>query len=81
MEKGKEENMKKGDIVRLKSGGPSMTVLITDDKTTECQWFTLSGEMCREPFSNDTLEPCGATDLTRSLISFLDRSELNIRKR
>ena len=70
--------MQKGDIVRLKSGGPSMTVLILGDKTTECQWFTLMGELRREIFSNDTLDPCGSSDWARSLIAFLDRAEVKV---
>ncbi|MCY4596593.1 MAG: DUF2158 domain-containing protein [Bryobacterales bacterium] len=31
---------KKGDIVKLKSGGPDMTInVITDRESAECWWF------------------------------------------
>ena len=41
------EDIKKGDIVRLKSGGPKMTVVgigkygyYTEEIGAKCQWFT-----------------------------------------
>ncbi|MCH8203251.1 MAG: DUF2158 domain-containing protein [Proteobacteria bacterium] len=34
------ENLKVGDIVKLKSGGPRMTVTLTEgDGPVECKWF------------------------------------------
>ena len=32
-----------GDVVRLKSGGPDMTVSKTGDGAAECQWFGPDG--------------------------------------
>ena len=68
--------MEKGSVVRLKSGGPPMTVLITDEKTTRCQWFTLLGELEDSTFATETLEDCGAFDFLRTLGAFLDRVEI-----
>ncbi|MEN6560098.1 MAG: DUF2158 domain-containing protein [Acidobacteriota bacterium] len=36
-----DQQFKKGDVVRLKSGGPKMTVtsIIQDDGSLECTWF------------------------------------------
>lgn len=31
--------MKIGDVVRLKSGGPAMTVMALDHQGVTCQWF------------------------------------------
>jgi uncharacterized protein YodC (DUF2158 family) len=33
-------NIKKGDVVQLKSGGPHMTVQQTNDESAECVWFS-----------------------------------------
>jgi uncharacterized protein YodC (DUF2158 family) len=33
------EAFKKGDVVRLKSGGPWMTIVSVEGNTAECQWF------------------------------------------
>jgi uncharacterized protein YodC (DUF2158 family) len=80
MEKG-EESMQRGDIVCLKSGGPAMTVLIVDEKVTECQWFNLMGEVCREPFCNDTLKPSSPTNLYHSITALFDRIRVDIYNR
>jgi uncharacterized protein YodC (DUF2158 family) len=71
----KEKQFKSGDIVRLKSGGPDMTV-VGRDKSTEvdaiiantsdwvdCMWF--AGKKCeKESFPPETLgrvEPSSST--------------------
>lgn len=57
------QDIKPGDQVRLKSGGPTMTVEQngTSDMTGEdfavCVWFNDKGELKREPFSPVVLIP------------------------
>ena len=70
--------LQKGNIVRLKSGGPSMTVLISDEKTTRCFWFTILGELKESTFNADMFEECGSIDFLRTLRAFLDRCEIRI---
>lgn len=39
------EAFKAGDIVRLKSGGPKMTVkLVSTESTAHCFWFNTTGD-------------------------------------
>ena len=47
-----------GDIVRLKSGGPKMTVLSTDGdaETFACEWFDRNGKLHRDSFQGSSLE-------------------------
>ena len=54
-----------GDVVRLKSGGPEMTVseypikLIDGKenlKEAKCQWFNVKGKLSNSTFVIDTLE-------------------------
>ena len=33
------EQFKAGDVVRIKSGGPKMTVLWVDEHTANCMWY------------------------------------------
>jgi len=60
--------IKAGDVVRLKSGGPAMTVESTDGKTAMCRWFhdkkaesrnfqVVALELDDEPDSIDPDEP------------------------
>lgn len=52
------EQFSKGDLVRLKSGGPLMTVVYVDnDGETQigCVWFR-NGEECRGSYPPETLE-------------------------
>jgi uncharacterized protein YodC (DUF2158 family) len=50
--------IKKGDTVRLKSGGPLMTV---EDATyadaIRCTWFDDKSKRCREEFDIEILKP------------------------
>jgi uncharacterized protein YodC (DUF2158 family) len=51
-----------GDIVKLKSGGPDMTVRIVPDatgKTYTCQWFA-GKKLEQGSFPGDSLEPVKA---------------------
>lgn len=57
--------IKKGDVVRLKSGGPQMTVsqypVETIDKKVidgkvECEWFNDEGRLTHSLFNVETIE-------------------------
>lgn len=57
--------IKAGDVVRIKSGGPKMTVVRiweqygtvgADGTKAYCQWFTNNGLLESQSFSIDTLE-------------------------
>src|SRR6266566_8335263 len=40
------ENLQVGDVVQLKSGGPTMTInTINNDRSLFCQWFDKNGEL------------------------------------
>jgi len=46
-----------GQIVRLKSGGPKMTVKSADGKATwACQWFDRNGKLHNDSFQEDMLD-------------------------
>ena len=49
----KPKDLSIGDIVRLKSGGPDMTVVGTGVKV--CEWFT-GTTLCQVAFPSDILE-------------------------
>jgi uncharacterized protein YodC (DUF2158 family) len=55
---------KAGDVVRLKSGGPLMTVLAASDDQVWTQWFDESGSLRLKPLNPVTLqiEQGSATD-------------------
>lgn len=54
----------KGDVVKLKSGGPWMTVKWTENRHGEdvalCEWFTTDGVNHSEVFGLEQLELKGA---------------------
>jgi len=47
---------KSGDCVKLKSGGPTMTVSNAKDDTIECSWF-VDGTIQHSTFTPDSLKP------------------------
>ncbi len=46
-------NFTKGEIVRLNSGGPKMTVLATKGNKITCQWFDRNGKMHKSDFDSE----------------------------
>ena len=45
----------KGSVVRLKSGGPYMTVHAINNEDYECQWFDKDGKLISNIFPEETL--------------------------
>ena len=45
-----------GDIVRLKSGGPKMTVLESGGEQVQCKWFDRNGKMHTDSFPTAMLD-------------------------
>ena len=43
-----------GDIVRLKSGGPLMTVTLGGGDRVRCQWFDTENQLFTEIFDTQT---------------------------
>jgi uncharacterized protein YodC (DUF2158 family) len=54
------DSFKPGDVVRLKSGGPAMTVTQLNSAVMEngadCQWFDSKDKLKRGVFSQDALK-------------------------
>lgn len=51
------EKIKVGMVVRLKSGGPQMTVkFYTISGTWQCSWFDTKGELKESDFAEEQLE-------------------------
>lgn len=54
------ESFKAGDVVRLKSGGPSMTVVHTNvvglPNGAACTWFDDKNQVQKASFTQDALE-------------------------
>jgi len=46
----------KGDIVRLKSGGPKMTVSSVKATAIACQWFDRNGKTHKSDFDVEMVE-------------------------
>ena len=59
-------DFKPGDMVRLKSGGPSMTVEEVGDKETICCWFGNGDEYQRRHIANVVLSSMSDTSSARS---------------
>jgi uncharacterized protein YodC (DUF2158 family) len=51
-----------GDVVFLKSGGPSMTVASVDEDSVECLWLGEEGELFRETVPSIVLTAAPADD-------------------
>lgn len=51
-----DQSFKPGDVVRLKSGGPSMTIEQVSNKAIRCAWFNSGGGYNSGVFHVDTLE-------------------------
>jgi uncharacterized protein YodC (DUF2158 family) len=52
------QKFKAGDIVRLRSGGPQMTVVeYSPDNTYRCKWFDAKYNLSESSFVEDELEP------------------------
>jgi uncharacterized protein YodC (DUF2158 family) len=49
-------NFKKGDTVRLKSGGPLMTVVETKGNQLLCQWFDKNEALQSRLFDVESLD-------------------------
>ena len=55
--------LKRGDVVRLKSGGPIMTVgKVSSDGEVICAWFNHAEDVKREVFHQDLLEGVNEED-------------------
>lgn len=48
---------KVGDTVRMKSGGPLMTVSNINDGAVYCEWFGADGKVARDSFRPEQLKP------------------------
>lgn len=49
--------MNVGDAVKLKGGGPSMTVLSMEGNQVECLWFTNDYQLQTAIFPIETIDP------------------------
>ncbi|EID0030069.1 DUF2158 domain-containing protein [Vibrio alginolyticus] len=54
--KGKVMSFNEGDVVKLKSGGPDMTIVEIDSEGCFCQWFDDKGQMMSNVFKPVILE-------------------------
>lgn len=50
-----EVNIKLGDVVRLKSGGPMMTIYEMTDNRISCKWFDEKHNLRYGTFQNEEL--------------------------
>ncbi|WP_087022182.1 YodC family protein [Thaumasiovibrio subtropicus] len=59
-----------GDVVRLKSGGPDMTVIEVDEEYgCSCQWFDTKGNLMNSNFNPKALEkPSDDVDIVFDVI-------------
>nr|WP_281722858.1 DUF2158 domain-containing protein [Nitrosomonas nitrosa] len=48
--------LKKGDVVRLKSGGPKMTIKFIEGETVACVWFNEKNQKQEAAFEAEMLE-------------------------
>ena len=52
----KDTSMQIGDVVRLKSGGPKMTITALDEAQATCVWFNRNGRNQSDDFPLATIE-------------------------
>jgi uncharacterized protein YodC (DUF2158 family) len=50
------KNIKRGDLVQLKSGGPKMVVYNPPEEYVDAMWMDISGHLNRASFSAETLQ-------------------------
>lgn len=69
-----------GDVVRLKSGGPAMTVESRDGTDWLCRWFDSKKEIQRDSFPEASLQAVDQTDRVEftgsDKIDWIDTSKL-----
>lgn len=67
-----------GDLVRVRSGGPVLTVVKTDAADVSVVWFCdLTGEFRSQSLAAVVLEPVDLLDETEDDISELDEDDLD----
>lgn len=60
---------KLGDVVRLKSGGPSMTIsLVLSNNAVECVWFPNDLQIVSNTFRSDTLQTVSGVQAFKKVI-------------
>lgn len=52
----KTNSFNSGDEVRLKSGGPKMTVVVTSSNLVYCQWFNENNDLEQGTFAEHVLD-------------------------
>lgn len=60
-----------GDVVKLKSAGPDMTIAKINDSSLECTWFDQKGELKSENFIAEILEKEDNSGFASALQSFI----------
>jgi uncharacterized protein YodC (DUF2158 family) len=55
---------KSGDVVKLKSGGPAMTITVLRDGYAMCSWFDENGKVHSRDFPVEALEECNVAIVT-----------------
>jgi uncharacterized protein YodC (DUF2158 family) len=64
-----------GDVVTLKSGGHSMTVVAASDDEVDCLWLSDDGELCRQSIPAIALSIIDLTDLDEAAGATEDEAE------
>jgi uncharacterized protein YodC (DUF2158 family) len=68
-----------GDVVRLNSGGPNMTVTLYEEakKIVYCKWVNESGQLQTEPFPDACIILVKPLTVEQHGVSRYDRVQLN----
>lgn len=53
--------IEEGDVVRLNSGGPAMTVRVVIDEVAHCRWMNAAGDVRDESFQLNTIYKSSTT--------------------